>query len=471
MDNSSRIVLQTAEAEVIPGETARYPFVVQTGARLPVAAEFGVSSDNAGFDPRWARVVRATDELRVIRYQLEITPVQVGREQYGRYSLALSGRLAGLATAQCVLVIKPGVRLTAKPTLETWPGGKLTLSIENFGKSGVDVDLNLEHHGSSWSQGWDLELEAESGPVTFSEEFDPPENGRRGTFKLSVTAAGVPVAEADLAGRTLTFPRRKVAVTAAVLAAGGALGIALATADLGGSDGSSTVKPVVATSRATPSGQPSASPEQSAPAPSPSGSVATSPAAEATGSPTASQSADKQGQAITFSSVPPASAAPGDTYLVTATGGPSGETVTFTIDDLSASVCTVAKGTVTFSQPGDCLIDANQAGNGQYLAATQAQQAVAVAKLPQTITFTSTPPTDPSLGPKTSYTVTATGGGSDEPVTFSIDSSTQNFCKISGDVVTYTRYNASGCLIDANQQGDDRYQAAPLAEQPVPMLG
>jgi hypothetical protein len=110
MDTSPRIVLGKTEAEVVPGETARYPFLVQTGGRLPPAAEFGVSSDHANFNPRWARVVRATDDRGVTQYLLEVTPEHVRRDEYGRYPLRLiwAGKYA---EARCELVIKPAVRL------------------------------------------------------------------------------------------------------------------------------------------------------------------------------------------------------------------------------------------------------------------------------------------------------------------------------------------------------------------------
>src|SRR5262249_59979135 len=76
-------------------------------------------------------------------------------------------------------------------------------------------------------------------------------------------------------------------------------------------------------------------------------------------------------QAIIFASTPPTPVFPGDTYDVSATGGGSGNPVTFSIDSQSASVCSIAGATVTFNQAGSCVIDANQAGNAQYHPAPQ----------------------------------------------------------------------------------------------------
>src|SRR5262249_60720029 len=58
----------------------------------------------------------------------------------------------------------------------------------------------------------------------------------------------------------------------------------------------------------------------------------------------------KTAQAITFTSTPPGGALPGGTYDVSATGGGSGNPVTFSIDSPSASACSIAGSTVTFTQ-------------------------------------------------------------------------------------------------------------------------
>jgi hypothetical protein len=71
-------------------------------------------------------------------------------------------------------------------------------------------------------------------------------------------------------------------------------------------------------------------------------------------------------QEISFTSAPPPSPVTGATYAVAASGGGSGNRVTFTIDSSSGSVCAISASTVTFNQPGRCVIDANQAGNAKY---------------------------------------------------------------------------------------------------------
>ena len=88
----------------------------------------------------------------------------------------------------------------------------------------------------------------------------------------------------------------------------------------------------------------------------------------------------KASQTISYTSTAPAGATVGGaTYNVAATGGASGNAVTFTIDAAASSVCTISGSTVSFIGAGTCVIDANQAGNTNYNAAPQAQQTFAVA--------------------------------------------------------------------------------------------
>jgi hypothetical protein len=166
-------------------------------------------------------------------------------------------------------------------------------------------------------------------------------------------------------------------------------------------------------------------------------------------------------QTITFTSTPPANAKNhGPNYIVAATAS-SGLTVSFTIDAGSASVCSISGSTVSFIGAGTCTIDANQGGNADYNAAPQKQQPVTVAPGDQTITFTSTPPTNatPGIG---SYTVTATAT-SGLTVTFTIDASASSVCSISGSTVSFT---ADGtCVVDAHQAGDSNWNAAPQVQQ------
>jgi hypothetical protein len=169
----------------------------------------------------------------------------------------------------------------------------------------------------------------------------------------------------------------------------------------------------------------------------------------------------KTDQTITFTSTAPAGAkVGGSTYTVTATAS-SGLTVTFTIDAAATSVCSISGSTVSFTTPGTCVIDANQAGDGTYNAAPQVQQSFAVAKGDQTITFTSTAPAGAKVAGPT-YNVTATSSAG-LTVTFTIDATATSVCSISGSTVSFTAPGT--CVIDANQAGNANYNAAPQAQQ------
>jgi hypothetical protein len=147
---------------------------------------------------------------------------------------------------------------------------------------------------------------------------------------------------------------------------------------------------------------------------------------------------------------------------VTATGGGSGNPVTFTIDSSATSFCSITGSTVSFTAVGTCKVNANQAGNANYLAAGQAQQSFAVAKGAQTITFTSTTPAAATVG-STTYTVTATGGASGNAVTFTVDATSSSVCTIAGSTVSFT--GVGTCTIDANQATSTNYLVASQVQQ------
>jgi hypothetical protein len=83
---------------------------------------------------------------------------------------------------------------------------------------------------------------------------------------------------------------------------------------------------------------------------------------------------NKATQTITFT--PPASVAYGSAPLtLTATGGGSGNAVTFT---LVSGPATLSGSTLTLTGIGTVVVDANQAGNSNYLAATQVAKSISV---------------------------------------------------------------------------------------------
>jgi DNA-binding beta-propeller fold protein YncE len=77
----------------------------------------------------------------------------------------------------------------------------------------------------------------------------------------------------------------------------------------------------------------------------------------------------------------------------------------------------------------------------------------------QAITFTSVPPTDARVGG--SYRLSATGGGSGNPVVFT--SETLSVCTVTGTSVSFVRLGI--CTINANQAGNDQYAPASYVQQ------
>ncbi len=145
---------------------------------------------------------------------------------------------------------------------------------------------------------------------------------------------------------------------------------------------------------------------------------------------------------------------------LSATGGGSGNPVVFSVG--GPGVCTVSGSTVTYTAAGNCVIDANQAGNARYADAPQVQRTIKVSKLSQSIIFFA-----PSAGTIfNSASLSAIGGGSGNPVVFSVDpSSGAQVCALSGTVVTFGRTGT--CVIDANQAGNDDYTAAPQVQRTI----
>jgi hypothetical protein len=165
-------------------------------------------------------------------------------------------------------------------------------------------------------------------------------------------------------------------------------------------------------------------------------------------------------QSISFTSSPPGAAVVGgSTYTVTASAT-SGLTVSFSVAPASAGVCSVAGSTVTMIGAGPCTVDANQAGNGTYQAAPQAQQSFTVNRGSQTISFTSTPPNADKNDPPYTVTATTTSGLA---VVFTTDPSSAGVCSVSGSTVSFS--GRGTCIVYANQPGSANYLPAPQVQQ------
>ena len=161
-------------------------------------------------------------------------------------------------------------------------------------------------------------------------------------------------------------------------------------------------------------------------------------------------------QTITFTN--PGTQTFGTSPTLTATAS-SGLTVSFTSS--TSSVCAVTGGGVlTFAATGTCSINANQAGNSAYAAATTVAQSFSVQLASQTITFAQ--PTTPVTYGVSPIILSATGGASGNAVTFSVMSGPGT---VSGSTLTVT--GAGTIVVAADQAGNSNYSAASEVQRSI----
>ncbi len=163
----------------------------------------------------------------------------------------------------------------------------------------------------------------------------------------------------------------------------------------------------------------------------------------------------KADQTITFDDIPSKTFGEADFDLV-ATGGGSGNAVTFMSSDLS--VATISGSTVTIVGAGSATITANQSGNDDYNDAAPVEKNLTVAKAIQTITFDDVGNITIDDSPVT-LVATATSGLT---VSFSVQSGPAT---VSGDQLTVT--GDGQVIVVASQSGDGNYEAATDVSQTI----
>ena len=122
-------------------------------------------------------------------------------------------------------------------------------------------------------------------------------------------------------------------------------------------------------------------------------------------------------QIITFAQLTsPVTYASGLTIALSATGGGSGNPVTFTVDATSTGKGTISGNTLTVTAAGKLVVDADQAGNSNYYAATQVSVTIVVS--PATSTVSAWPTASAITVGQTLASSTLTGGTASVPGTF-----------------------------------------------------
>ena len=167
----------------------------------------------------------------------------------------------------------------------------------------------------------------------------------------------------------------------------------------------------------------------------------------------------KAAQVITFT-VPATGSVFGSSAL--APSASSGLSVSLAVDaSTTGNACSLSGTTVKYLNVGDCVLDANQAGNANYLSGDQLSRTVVVGKASQVITFTV-----PATGSVFGSAALKPSAASGLPVSLAVDASTTgNACSLSGTTVKFL--NAGNCVLDVNQAGNLSYLAAPQLTRTV----
>jgi len=163
-------------------------------------------------------------------------------------------------------------------------------------------------------------------------------------------------------------------------------------------------------------------------------------------------------QAITFTDSLPASAnySAGLAYTLSATGGGSGNPVTFS---LVSGPATLVGSALTITGTGTVVVAANQAGNATYAAAPQVTQSITIKIATQTINFPAIAGTQ-YAGTQITLSATASSG-----LAVSFASQTPSVCTVAG--ATASLLTQGTCIIRATQAGSATWAPAVFVQQNV----
>ncbi|MFL6228084.1 MAG: PASTA domain-containing protein, partial [Pyrinomonadaceae bacterium] len=167
----------------------------------------------------------------------------------------------------------------------------------------------------------------------------------------------------------------------------------------------------------------------------------------------------KADQTISVTAHGPPSAVFGSHFTVAATGGASGNPVTFS----SGGGCSNSGATFTMtSGTTACQVRYDQAASANYNAAAEVTESVTATKASQAITVTTHAPSSSVFG--SHFTVAATGGASGNAVTFSSGGG----CSNSGATFTMTS-GTTACQVTYGQAGNanSNYSPAPAVTESV----
>jgi hypothetical protein len=185
--------------------------------------------------------------------------------------------------------------------------------------------------------------------------------------------------------------------------------------------------------------------------------------AQGTSSPSASSSSFTVAVPQTISFTAPVSGLVGGSAALVATGGPSGNPVTFSIDATSgAGVCKVSGtngATLHYTAAGQCVVDANQIGNSTYAAAATVTGSTKVGKF-QAIIFG--PLANKTLAQSPVKVIAISSSG----LTVTFSTTTPTVCIAGGNNgASISLLKAGKCTVVASQAGNATYNPAASLSQ------
>lgn len=169
---------------------------------------------------------------------------------------------------------------------------------------------------------------------------------------------------------------------------------------------------------------------------------------------------------------PSAATVGGATYSPTA-DATSGLTPTITVDAAASTVCSITSGVVSFIGVGTCVLDANQAGNSDYLPANQFQQSFAVGQGTTTTTLkvgSSSVPYGHEQTEKLSVTVSPASGPTEPTGSVTLTSGVSHVCVVNlvagaGSCdMSSTQFTSGDLTVVATYGGDLNFVSSSTSE-------
>ena len=171
---------------------------------------------------------------------------------------------------------------------------------------------------------------------------------------------------------------------------------------------------------------------------------------------------NKANQTITFPAQATASRTFSTTPFAIAPVATTTSPLAITYTSATPTICSVSGTNITAITVGTCTINANQAGDTNYNAATQQQQSVMITQATQTITFgAQTSPRGFSASAIPLNPVASASSG----LAVTYTSATAGVCSVSG--ASFTPITLGTCTINANQAGNANFSAATQVQQSV----